>query len=113
MALRIVTTDQRELRSVRETCPSGALELIYGAPHPGLRADVLSYCGYAERTGGPARRRGLPWPGVVLIFDFRQTLQILDPFDETEAGTHAAGFVAGLHDICALTQTSGHKAACR
>jgi hypothetical protein len=83
------------------------LELIYGAPHPGLRADVLSYCGYAERTGGPARRRELPWPGVVLIFDFGPTLRILDPFDETMAGTHAAGFVAGLHDICALTETSG------
>jgi AraC-like DNA-binding protein len=34
-------------------------------------------------------------------------LRILDPFDETVAGTHPAGFVAGLHDICALTETSG------
>jgi AraC-like DNA-binding protein len=103
----IVTARERRIRSVREEYASGALEMVYGGPHPHLRAQVLTYCGYAERTGRPARRRELPWPGVVLIFDFGPTLRILDPFDETVAGTHAAGFVAGLHDVCALTETSG------
>ena len=103
----IVTTRERRIRSVRQEYASGALEMVYGDPHPRLCAQVLTYCGYAERTQHPTRRRELPWPGVVLIFDFGPTLRILDPFDETVAGTHAAGFVAGLHDICALTETSG------
>ncbi len=97
----------RRIRVVRPDSADGSLELVYADPHPRLAAHVMTYCGYREITGAPMRRRELPWPGVVVIFDFGPTLRILDPTTGATAGEHGRGFVAGLHTRYALTETAG------
>ena len=99
----------RALRVVRGGDPEGALEMISAEPDPRLRDVVLDYTGYHERTSGPVRRRELPWPGVVLIFDFGPTLRFLDPAGEAVVARHAGGFLAGLHDGTVLTETAGEQ----
>lgn len=97
----------RTLRTVRHEDADGALEMVSGDPDPRLREVVLDYTGYRERSAGPMRRRELPWPGIVLIFDFGPTLRFLDADGDIETGRHPGGFLAGLHDATVLTETVG------
>lgn len=97
----------RALRVVRHSGPDGELEMVSGDPDPRLRDTVLDYTGYRERSAGPVRRRELPWPGVVLIFDFGPTLRFLDADGTVETGRHRGGFLAGMHDTSVLTETTG------
>lgn len=91
---------------VRQADASGALEMVAADPDPRLRGVALDYTGYRERSATPLRRRELPWPGVVLIFDFGPTLRFLDEAGRL-AARHAGGFLAGLHDLTVLTETVG------
>jgi len=97
----------RTVREVRHADADGTLEMVSGDPDPRLHGVVLDYTGYRERSAGPLRRRELPWPGVVLIFDFGPTLRFLDPDGTAPAVRHAGGFLAGLHDTTVLTETAG------
>jgi AraC-like DNA-binding protein len=81
--------------------------MVSGPPDPRLRDVVLDYTGYRERSSGPVRRRELPWPGIVLIFDFGPTLRFLDPAGGRVTGRYPGGFLAGLHDTTVLTETVG------
>ncbi len=98
---------RRALRVVRGGAPDGELEMVSADPDPRLRDVVLDYTGYRERSDGPLRRSQLPWPGVVLIFDFAPTLRFLDPAGGAVTARHAHGFLAGLHDTTVLTETVG------
>lgn len=99
----------RPLRVVRHVDADGALEMVSGDPDARLRDVVLDYTGYRERSAGPVRRLELPWPGIVLIFDFGPTLRFLDPDGGAVVGRHAGGFLAGLHDVPVLTETVGEQ----
>ena len=98
---------RRTLRVVRGGAPDGELEMVSGDPDPRLRDAVVDYTGYRERSAGPLRRRELPAPGVVLIFDFGPTLRFLDPAGEAVTALHPPGFLAGMHDTTVLTETVG------
>ncbi len=102
-----MTGKGRQIRAVRPARADGDLEMVYGDPHPRLATHVMTYCGYREVTGAPVRRRELPWPGIVVIFDFGPTLRILDPTTGARVGEHGRGFVAGMHTRYALTETAG------
>lgn len=93
---------------IRQDDGSGLLEMVAADPDPRLRDTVLDYTGYRERSGVAMRRRELPWPGVVLIFDFGPTLRFLDEAGRPVA-RHHGGFVAGLHDVTVLTETLGEQ----
>lgn len=95
------------LRVVRHASELGSWEMVSGEPDPRLRAHVLNYTGYVERTPGPMRRREFPAPQVVLIIDFGPSLKLLDPSSEAVRAQHRAGFVAGLDDSFSLTETPG------
>lgn len=99
----------RPLRVVRHVDADGALEMVSGDPERRLCDVVLDYTGYWERSAGPMRRLELPWPGIVLIFDFGPTLRFLDPSRGTLVGRHSGGFLAGLHDVPVLTETVGEQ----
>ncbi|QRK11256.1 AraC family transcriptional regulator [Archangium violaceum] len=95
------------VRVVRHASDLGNWEMVNGDPDPRLAPYVREYCGFVESTPGPMRRREFPSAQVVLIIDFGPTLRILDPRQETVVARHRAGFVAGLHDSFALTETPG------
>ncbi|NMO14784.1 AraC family transcriptional regulator [Pyxidicoccus fallax] len=98
-------------QTVRHASPEGSWELVLGAPDPRLRRYVLdTYIGYHEQAPGPVRRRELPSPKAVLIFDFGPPLRILDsraPDDPGRAARHEPGFAAGLDDTFSITETPG------
>ena len=78
-AARLASPIRRPVRLVRHADAETELEMAFAEPDPRLRGAVLDYTGYWERSAGPMRRRELPWPGIVLIFDFGPTLRFLDP----------------------------------
>jgi AraC-like DNA-binding protein len=99
----------RPVRVVRHADAETELEMVSGDPDPRLRGTVLDYTGYRERSLGPMRRRELPWPGIVLIFDFGPTLRFLDADGTAVVARHPGGFLAGVHDVTVLTETVGEQ----
>jgi AraC-like DNA-binding protein len=79
-------------------------EMVHGAPDPRLHGYVLDYCAYDERTGSFVRRRELPSERVVAIVNLGAPIRVLTPDGWTD---QPDGFLAGLHDTFALTETSG------
>lgn len=88
---------------------AGTVAFVRCLPDPRLAPHVYAYYGYAEETGQPMRRREVPRPHVVLIFDLGPTLRFLDPVTEAVMATHDGGFIAGLHGRYVLTETSGRQ----
>ncbi len=103
----VVAAPERRVRISRHASAEGTWELVYGMPAARLARYVRSYCGYHERTPGPAERRELPGPTVVLILELGPSLSILGPGGESFQ--HAGGFVAGLDDRFTLTKTCGEQ----
>ena len=95
------------LRVIRHLAADGFWELVYAPPAPHLRSLVADYCGFDERTGGSVRRREFPSGRVVIIIDFGPTLGLVDRDAPNAVTRHAAGFVAGLHEHYAVTETDG------
>ncbi|WP_053206790.1 helix-turn-helix domain-containing protein [Jiangella muralis] len=74
-----------------------------GAAHPALAGDVVGYCGYAEHSATPVRRRELPGPRVPVIISFGDPLSVRSPGVSGEL----TSFVAGFHDTFAVTEFVG------
>jgi AraC-like DNA-binding protein len=77
---------------------------------PALSPYVRSWAGYIERTAGPLRRRELPGPQIVVIFEFGPPLRVFDAGSETKSGKYPGGFVAGLADASSMTEHGGFQA---
>jgi AraC-like DNA-binding protein len=90
-------------RIVRHASELDRWEMIFGAPDPRLHGYVHSYCAYDERTGSFVRRRELPSDRVVGIINLGAPIRVLTD----EWTTQAEGFLAGLHDSFAVTETCG------
>jgi AraC-like DNA-binding protein len=83
--------------------------MVQGAPDPRLRGHVLSYCSYREETSSFVRRRELPGVRVVLIINLGDPIRVLArglPEGWTE---QPEGFIAGMHDTYAVTETGGSQ----
>lgn len=81
----------------------GLGEYPAGAAHPALAGDVAGYCGYAEYSPVPVRRRELPGPRVPVIISFGDQLSVRSPGVSGEL----TSFVAGFHDTFAVTEFVG------
>jgi AraC-like DNA-binding protein len=92
-------------RIVRHESERDVWEMIHGAPDPRLGGYVLGYCAYDERTGSFVRRRELPSDRVVAIVNFGAPIRVLSPYDGWT--DQAFGFVAGMYDTFAVTETMG------
>jgi AraC-like DNA-binding protein len=92
-------------RIVRHDSERDAWEMVHGAPDPRLGGYVLGYCAYDERTGSFVRRRELPSDRVVAIVNFGAPIRVLTPYDGWT--DQAFGFVAGMSDTFAVTETVG------
>jgi AraC-like DNA-binding protein len=90
-------------RIVRHASELDRWEMVHGAPDPRLAGYVHSYCAYDERTGSFARRRELPSDRVVAIVNLGEPIRVLTD----EWTTQPDGFLAGLHDSFAVTETCG------
>lgn len=84
-------------------------ELSYRAPDPRLRDYVVSYCLYDERTATPQRRRELPNERITLIVNLGASLQVYDHTRNDAWSDQPIGFVAGLWDTYAVTETPGSQ----
>jgi AraC-like DNA-binding protein len=92
-------------RVVRHESERDAWEMIHGAPDPRLAGYVSNYCAYDERTGSFSRRRELPSDRVVAIVNFGAPIRVLTPYDGWT--DQPLGFLAGMHDTFAVTETTG------
>ena len=90
-------------RIVRHASELDRWEMVHGAPDPRLDGYVKSYCAYDERTGSFVRRRELPSDRVVGIVNLGEPIRVLTD----EWTTQPDGFLAGLHDSYAITETCG------
>ena len=91
-------------RVVRHESERDRWEMVFGAPDPRLDGYVLSYCAYDERTGSFVRRRELPSDRVVAIVNLGAPIRVRTAEGWAE---HPDGFLAGLDDTYALTETTG------
>jgi AraC-like DNA-binding protein len=88
----------------------GGWELAVGRPHPRLRPAVREYEGYREAMAQPMRRRELPAATIAVIINFGPPYRLLEPAqpdDATRAIELHGGFVAGLDDTFAVTESTG------
>lgn len=83
-------------------------EMVHGAPDPRLRGHVLSYCSYDEHTSSFVRRRELPSVRVVLIINLGEPIRVCAP-GASGWSDQPEGFVAGMHDTYAVTETGGSQ----
>lgn len=98
------------VQAERRSAPDGGWELISGHPQSRLRPAVRGYEGYVESMPHPMRRRELPSTNIVLIVNFGSPYRLLDPADpENRARSveQKGGFVAGLDDSFAVTESTG------
>ncbi len=94
------TTSKGEWAAVRRVLP---------APLAPYVRDMMGYC---ERIAGPAIRRELPGPQVVLIFEFGPPIAVYasGSTDRARSGRFFTGFVAGLDERFTLTEHAGRQA---
>lgn len=89
--------------------PDGELALVRHAASPRLRGVTHDYWGYAEQTAGPLRRRELPSADIVFIVNLGEPLLVTQPRSAPRVIPTGGGFVAGLHESYALTETAGSQ----
>lgn len=75
-----------------------------------FRPDVASYVDYAETTRSFTARRELPHPAPVLIVNLGDPIGIVDGFGARHVFGAGEGFVAGLHERFALSESGGSQA---
>jgi AraC-like DNA-binding protein len=95
---------------VRHESEADRWEMVQGAPDPRLSGHAIRYCSYSERTSSFARRRELPGVRVVVIINLGEPIRVLAPGGAAGWSEQPEGFVAGLHDRYALTETGGSQA---
>lgn len=87
-----------------------AWELEVRQPGPALRGIVGDLAGYREHASAPVRRRELPEPHIILIFNLDAPLRMRQPQVEGDRTVPpGAGFIAGLHETYTLTETTGRQ----
>jgi AraC-like DNA-binding protein len=96
-------------RVIRHESEQDRWEFSLGVPDPRLQGHVVSYCAYDERTASFTRRRELPSDRVVLIVNLGEPIRV-QPRGGDPWSSQPAGFVAGLTDTYAMTETRGAQA---
>jgi AraC-like DNA-binding protein len=105
-----MTVHTHASRVFRHESEQDRWEMVEGAPDPRLRGHVLSYCSYREETTSFVRRREIPSVRVVLIINLGEPIRVLASGAQAGWVEQPEGFVAGLHDTYAVTETGGSQA---
>jgi AraC-like DNA-binding protein len=104
-----MTVRTQPSRVFRHESEHDSWEMVQGAPDPRLRGHVLSYCSYREETSTFVRRRELPGVRVVLIVNLGEPIRVLSPGGLDGWTDQPEGFIAGIHDTFAVTETGGSQ----
>ncbi|HTU15095.1 MAG TPA: helix-turn-helix domain-containing protein [Solirubrobacterales bacterium] len=96
-------------RVLRHESDGDSWEFSFGRPAPYLRGHINSYCSYTERTSTFVRRRELPSDRVTMIINLGEPIRVRITEEESGWSEQAAGFVSGLSDRYALTETGGSQ----
>jgi AraC-like DNA-binding protein len=104
-----MTVRTQPSRVLRHESEQDSWEMVLGAPDPRLQGHVLSYCSYREETGTFVRRRELPGVRVVLIVNVGEPIRVLARGPEAGWSDQPEGFIAGMHDTYAVTETGGSQ----
>jgi AraC-like DNA-binding protein len=103
-----MTAHARPSRVSRHESEHDSWEMVHGMPDPRLRGHVLSYCSYREETSSFVRRRELPSVRVVMIINLGEPIRVFTP-GATGWSEQPEGFLAGMHDTYAVTETGGSQ----
>jgi AraC-like DNA-binding protein len=103
-----MTAHARPSRVSRHESEHDSWEMVHGMPDPRLRGHVLSYCSYREETSSFVRRRELPSVRVVMIINLGEPIRVFAP-GGSGWSEQAEGFLAGMHDTYAVTETGGSQ----
>lgn len=80
--------------------------IVRGQPDARLKPYVAAYQDYSDSSRGTRRDRHTPGSSVTVILDFGD-LRHVDHGDPRLTRAYPHGFVAGLHDEVAVTETTG------
>jgi AraC-like DNA-binding protein len=105
-----VTVVVQPNRVFRHESEADRWEMVQAAPDPRLRGHVLSYCSYREETTSFTRRREIPSVRAVMIINLGEPIRVLASGRDAGWSEQPEGFVAGLHDTFAVTETGGSQA---
>jgi AraC-like DNA-binding protein len=97
------------LRFARDASGAALWQFVFARPAAPLYRHVLHYCGYVENTGTPMKRRELPFGGIPLIINLGPALRVARLSDQISWVKQGSGFMAGLHDTYAQTETCGSQ----
>jgi AraC-like DNA-binding protein len=97
------------LTVVQKDSPGVVHATVHGTPHPALRNHVVNYTGWSANTEGIARRRHPPGTIMPLIVMFGREIGNVDDPQRGGAATYTDGFVAGMHDRYAVTESDGEQ----
>jgi AraC-like DNA-binding protein len=104
-----MTVRTQPSRVSRHESEQDSWEMVHGMPDPRLRGHVLSYCSYREETSSFVRRRELPSVRVVMIINLGEPIRVLARGSHGGWTQQAEGFLAGMHDTYAVTETGGSQ----
>jgi AraC-like DNA-binding protein len=87
----------------------GVSDHAWRAPAPALAQLVGSYVGYRDDGVPPGTHRGLPSPGLTLIFTLDDKLTIAEHPDPAQPADSFDSLVGGLHTTPALIRHEGRQ----
>lgn len=96
-------------RVVSHESDGDSWEFSFGRPAPYLSGYINSYCSYTERTSTFTQRRELPSDRITMIINLGEPLRVRVTGDEAGWSEQATGFISGLADSYALTETGGSQ----
>ncbi len=94
-------------RTVRHDGDGMAWELAYATPSPRVAPYLRELCGFWEMTSVPMLRREFPESQFVMVIEFGPPLAVYGPYNRMERARHSTGFIAGMHDCFAVTESVG------
>lgn len=94
-------------RTLRHDGDGMAWELAYAMPSPRVAPYVRELCGFWEMTSVPMLRREFPESQFVMVIEFGPPLAVYGPYNNMERARHSTGFIAGMHDCFAVTESAG------
>ena len=97
----------KQLRYAADLSGADLWKMVHAAPDAKLSSHVLRYCGYVENTVTPLKRRELPHDSIPMIVNLGPALRVAHPTGRVAWIRQGTGFLAGLHDTYAVTETCG------
>jgi AraC-like DNA-binding protein len=94
-------------RVLRHDGDGMAWELAYGTPSPQVAPYIRELCGFWEITSVPMLRREFPESHFVMVIEFGPPLAVYGPYNNMERARHSTGYIAGMHDCFAVTESVG------